>query len=499
MARCRWPLLVAGLMALYGWQMVWGEWVYDFWDYSAGIRELMRDLGAPRHPLLPLDAPHFSYSPYLVVLAWLGRWVGGAPIQILAGAGLFNLGLMLAGLRLFIAGTGCPHPRAATFYALLLWLLLWGPGAWYFSAFYHLGSLFSVLPYPSSFAFGLSWILLWQAQQKPTAVRAAAMGLMAGVVALTHPVTFMFLTAGLAGLVFQSGRFAARNALQAAVVLGIAVAVASLWPYFPFWRMIFSDEGSAYMAAYPAMYTAVLARTWPIWACLPLLWLGPGTFRCPAISVAIALLALLYGYGWFSGHLVFGRTISHIALLIQLRIAMRMAAWEQAVFQPGPSRARRGISAAAIVGVLALGLIGSWSAILDRIAMVVHSSTPAYRAYESLAEFLGPGDVVICDTLAGNEIPTFGGKVVCPWFDQLFIPDMEERRRDLRRLYENGAGTDDWKEIAGKWGATCILVLKNDRFAERMAVVSGLGETVFERDEYALVRIDRERLEGGSQ
>ena len=490
--RCRWPLVAAVLFALYGWQMARGEWVHDFWEYGAAVKELMRDIGSPRHPLLPLDAPHFSYSPYLVSAAWLGRLAGGAPVAVLAWAGLFNLGLILAGLRLFIAGTGCPRPRAATFYALVLWLLLWGAGAWQYSAFYHLGVLFWVLPYPSSFAFGLSWLILWQHLKKPTAIRTAAMGLLTAAVALTHPVTFLFLSASLAGLVFQGGRFDGRKALQAAAVLGIALAVAGFWPYFPFWQIAFGDNSAAYVASDSSMYDHWFVRTWPVWVCLPLLALGPGKGRGAGLGVAMALLAVLYALGWLTGTWYVGRVISHVALLGQLLLALRMASWEWAAFQSGYFGIRRWSSAAAIGFVLALGLIGSRSALLDRIALMVNSSVPAYRAYESLSGYLAPDDVVISDRLTANMIPTFGGKVMCPRFHQFFISDLEARNRDLKRLYEENAGIEVWKEVVARWGVTCILVSRDARFSERMALVSQLGKTVFEREEYSLVRISPE-------
>src|SRR5262245_53334793 len=141
-------LAVLVFCALHAWR---GFWVSDFWEHAAVVRELAVRPFSPRHPILAVDATHAFFSPYHLPIALAARPTAASPISALAIAGLVNIVLLVLALRRFLVRL-LPEGAAATPYALVFILLLWGRDAWWWSGFLHIDFLPFVVPYPSTFA-----------------------------------------------------------------------------------------------------------------------------------------------------------------------------------------------------------------------------------------------------------------------------------------------------------------------------------------------------------
>jgi hypothetical protein len=266
-------------LVLVGWAVMHalvGPWVGDFFEHAAVIRELAAHPLHPGHPQVPVAAPHPFYSPYAWLLGLATRISGASPLTVLAVAGIGNLGLLLVGLRRFV-GLFAPsgQEEAATFYSLVFLLLLWG-SAWGFSGFFHLGVFGVVLPYPSTFAAGLSMATLRlhaDTLRKPDGAASwlprAGVGAAVSVVLLTHPLTFLFLVCGLGAVTLA---FARRIVHEVAILAGIGLAgvgLATLWPLYPFLDLVTSGTGG-FHEPNRIMYDDVLGR-------VGLAWLGAPT------------------------------------------------------------------------------------------------------------------------------------------------------------------------------------------------------------------------------
>jgi len=175
-------------------------WVDDFWEHAAVIRELAAHPLHPQHPLLALDAPHALFTPYALFWGIFARLTHFSPIKTLSIAGIINCLLFLVGLYLFISAIAAKDRDGVAFYSLLFILLLWGPLAWNFSAFFHLRELGYILPYPSTFSMALAFMILAMNKRRIDTQREIwllPIWLLSTLVLLSHQFTFIFLASGL--------------------------------------------------------------------------------------------------------------------------------------------------------------------------------------------------------------------------------------------------------------------------------------------------------------
>src|SRR5687768_10764802 len=131
--KIRYPLLglVMILAAIYQTQNA--DYLGDFWEHAAVIRELATHLVAPRHAQLDVNVPHEFYSPYAICLALLSRFFNWSPVFTLWTIGCVNLVLFLLSvlvflraLRRFTPSEEKWRPLTAAFYFVLFSLFLWG-------------------------------------------------------------------------------------------------------------------------------------------------------------------------------------------------------------------------------------------------------------------------------------------------------------------------------------------------------------------------------------
>ena len=94
------------------------QWIGDFWEHSAVVRELATHILHPKHPQLLSDAPHAFYTPYTVMVALLARTLRLSAVTALSIMGLFNLLLFFLGLRLFVRSIALKHRIATAFCTL---------------------------------------------------------------------------------------------------------------------------------------------------------------------------------------------------------------------------------------------------------------------------------------------------------------------------------------------------------------------------------------------
>ena len=298
-------LLLFGLMCVYARN---GQWVADadFWEHSAVLRELSTHILNPKHPQLLLDAPHAFYSPYAVLLAAFSR------VSTLDAMTTFSIrDLRIWDFFFSVSDSLCfrlyrgesQHSRVlyATFCALMV-----GSNPWFYSGFFHIGGLGGRLSYPSTFATSLSLICLGSArtalEQKSPARILAILAVLVTVL-ISHPVSFLFLAAGLFSFAVDTKAPALTQLLFVVSLLVGALLVAGMWPYFPFSTFVL-NESDVYHADNRVMYRDVLSRTWPALIGVPVIFAKlRQNWRHPLV-IMIAILSGIYVCGALSGKYV---------------------------------------------------------------------------------------------------------------------------------------------------------------------------------------------------
>lgn len=443
-------------------------WCSDFWEHAAVVRELATNPLSPRNPLISSGAPHAFYSPYAVLAGLISRATGMNSIRTLEWLGVANLALLLISFRMF--SDALLKRREAAFYLLLFTLVLWGREAWEFSGFFHLRPLGQVLPYPSTFAtaVALCGVAIYdKALRSENLLWLALTALACLIVALTHPTTLVFFSVCIFSLTLAraaASEGALRSRLRSfafplACVFVLPLALAALWPYYPFYRLLF-ENSAAYDAACRGIYSDVLKQIWPALFGIPLLIWRFKSNRADPVSLITAILVMIYAYGAFSHRWGLGRVISHIVLMLHLCMADAVAQVEASPWaRISSSRALR-IAFAGVVTLAVLSIL-----YLDRgglISCYMSNETSDYRRYEWLSGATGQYDVVLSDLETSVYVPAFAGKVVGTSRVLHFVPDADARNQDVMRFLSTSCTRREREAIIRKYGVKWLLLNKEN-------------------------------------
>jgi hypothetical protein len=413
----------------------------------AAVRELAVRPFSPRHPILAVDATHAFFSPYHLAIALAARATGASPISALAIAGLVNIVLLVLALRRFLVRL-LPEGAAATPYALVFILLLWGRDAWWWSGFLHIDFLPFVVPYPSTFAaagmfLGLS--LLLDALDHGRVRAFGGIAILVAVCVIIHPPTAVVLFAGLAAL------FVAR-AHTRWLINGAFSSVPSWpawrrrgWPYFPVLSLLVAPPGVHRYGA--VFYQRVPAQIWPA-----LLALGPRVATPPdpprPAGSARRLPRRHLRLRRHHRRVGLGRVIAYIVVFILIALACAVATWECRL------PARR----AWLVPAYALLVAGVFAAYhRGRLVGIVRAEAPTWPAIEKILAPVAPEDVVLTDSRTSYVVPALTGGHVIGWRHPLYwIPDHTERRQALERFF--AAADDDRRALIARYHVKWILL-----------------------------------------
>lgn len=511
----RYLLLCAVLVALmvsFTVKARWGSGL-DIWEHAAAARELGEHPLDPGHPLFAVDRPHQFMSPYHLVVGLLARVTGLSVVTVLSWAGIANLVVFLVALWLFV--TRLTKRVGTAFYALLFILFLWGINAWYFSGFLHFKVLPLVLPYPSTFAKGLTLLALWyhlRFLETENTKLLLPVVLLASVALLAHPVDAIFLYIGIAALTLGGPRIGREwNLVLSGAAVVASFLLAFLWPYFSLYDLLFGAANEGYRQAIAGadrdMYVDVLGRVWPALVVLPFvgrrLWVNG---RDPLALFFVGVL-LAYLFGWRTEEWSYGRLISSLALVGAVILADERVRASEAAMALG----ERGRPALQWVQVttLALIVVGAFNvrngfvvlpeSVLEDVPYSwVHSDVDLAKLsqYSFLTRFAGDGDVVLSDVYSSLEVPTFGAKAVALARAEPFV-DTSQRGSDLLRFFDENTSEADRRQIIERHRVSWLL-LRNERIATEpttYGAVVGMGPVAHRNERFTLVDL---RVPGSS-
>ncbi len=439
-------------------------WAGDFWEHAAVVRELVRHPWAPGHPLFGIGAPHPYFSPYALGVALIARLTRLPAVTALAVLGMANLIGLLVAFYLFVSAL---LSSRAAFFGLLFTLLLWGFSPWRYSGFLHLSALGFVLPYPSIFAMWLMLFTLYallRYREHGSVGWAAVIVVGAPIVLLTHPITGIMLAAG---LIAFSARLAVRQprrfvGLGAAVLLASAAGV-SLWPYYPFFRLI-ATGSETYAVPNLAMYDGAFQRAWPALIGAPFVVRRLAADKLDGLGLFVLTLSILYALGGLISNGPLGRVLPALVLGLHLALADAVANFEDRL-RAIPARAQLRYLYGAIALVAAIGLANAAPALLRVVPRPLLPgrlrADPRLEreldTYTLLASQVGGDDVVMADLNVGRHVPAFAGKVVAFIDPEAFVPDQESRRQAVFRFFDE-ASADEREAIITRYGVKFVAV-----------------------------------------
>jgi hypothetical protein len=468
------------------------EWVGDFWEHSAVVRELATHILHPKHPQLLLDALHVFFSPYAVMVAFLARALHTDAVTALSIMGLVNLGLLFIGFRLFVFAIVPKHRSTTAFYALLLTLFCWGFRPWVWSGFFHIGALGYVLPYPSTFAVALTLVALGVNRLRIETRRQiwlVPIFLIAVTVLISHPTTFLFFAAGLISQSCAENVSVPYQIVLSGSLLILAFLFTVFWPYFPM-LSLFSDASTSMRDMDSGvMYQHVVSSIWPSLIGVPFVIASiRSNWRRPLVLM-LAILSVIYIFGAISGKYSYGRVISFIVLLLHITIAEHLSILESKAKEIHASiRIKRLIVPAS---VMVLTLLLSLNPLKNTLSHAFLGQPPSYKSYLFLSRFTDQYDVVLSDIESSWIIPTFGGKVVASAHPLAFVPDQDIRRSDIERFFNRKMILSERQTIIQKYKAKYLLLRKSNGVSWQDLQQSFMlqGQVMFENDKFMLISL----------
>lgn len=461
-----------------------GFWIGDFWEHGAVVRELTARPLAPRHPLLALDLPHAFFSPYALGVALPARVLGLSPITALALAGLVNLTLFLGGLLALCRALFPGRGGKTAFYTLLFSLFFWGKGEVGWSGFFNLDSLGYNLPYPATFAAGITLLTLAGFKKMRERGRLAPLLLLlpaCTLVLLTHPTTALALFAGLAALLWSAARRPGlKEFLGLGLGLGMTLVLTLAWPYFSFWDLLFS-QATAFHQDCRSMYEN-LARFLPALLALPLLaWRWHAHRRDPLVFFFLLCLAL-YLYGYLTGKYGYGRICAWLMLLAHLGLGGWAATQEEEI---GKHPYRSGL---ALTGLALLTLYLAPPG-LTAASRFLPGRPTSWGDLAFLETKVGAEDTVLAPLDLGWHVPTFAGRIIASPHPLYWLPDHAARQGAVTKFFNPGTGQAARRRIINKYGVQFILVPHHQLTPPAAAALLRLGELAHTNQTLCLIRI----------
>ncbi len=413
-------------------------WAGDLGIHAATLQRLRHSLTAPGDPLVDADVPSPYYSPWMLLLAVVGRAARLSVFGTLHVAAAADLVLLVTGVRAFVR-TLTPRPAAVPL-ALLTVTLLYGWQLFTWSGFPGLTSLALCLAYPSTFAMGAVFHL-WALVRRAVASAAGwwvfgAAGLLLAVVLLSHQFTGVVAALGLAGILGGARPWPPR-AVWARTAAGGALAALVLlsWPYYSFFGLL---GVGGLDAVHRPLYGHLLPRFGLLLLGVVALGLRARRDRRDPLVILFVLGALLYAAGGLTGHYALGRVLPALFFSAQIALAVEAA--------DGRERLVRAVVAPAAAAGL---LVGCWAQAGALSYVLRPAAVPgplrdaprqtAWGSYAWVRRHVGYGDVVMTrDFQALRQAPAYGAYTVEPGWPDFFLPDQGARRAATAAYFAPG-------------------------------------------------------------
>ncbi|WP_199549312.1 hypothetical protein [Streptomyces sp. N35] len=439
----------------------------DFGQHAAVVERLKADLFDPAHPMAaaPGDGSAY-YSPYALLQGLFAKVTGLAGWQVVKLSGPVNLLVLLTGLGRFMRAL-TPN-RWAPLLALACMVLLWGTKMAWWSGYLGLMSMTGHLPFPSTFAIGLTfwaWALTARlARNGGSLFSYAGLGALCGLILLVHPVSATAAAIGVAALVLGRARWIAPGWALTVAVAGLLVLA---WPYYS----VFSLAGDSSMdAMHRKLYTALPERLWLALLALPALAARWRRDRRDPLVLMFALGGLTIAYGWVSGHYIYGRVIQLTMMSLQFALAIELTG-------PRPWTWGRRVLAAACGAGIALSFFSVQAgAVVPRaLDPVGFDQPPRWPSYSWAARHIAPGEVVLTDSdQALRSLPGYGPNLVAPpWPDSSMAePERALRKQAVARYLTPGATPAERAAIVQRYGVRWLLLTPEQRMPREAVVVA---------------------------
>lgn len=488
------------------------QWFSDYWEHASALRVLSENLVAPTNPHYATYDPDRQFIPLFVALGYLMHVTGMAVTTAIAiGAGLTTI-LFCIGVRMF-ARAYFRHAWAPTILMAVL-LCAWGT-PWVWTGFYELRAIFYNNYYPAAFVLSLTfitWAVVVRALNAD-AVRTSdwlTLPFLAALMFVSHQLGGLFALGGAALFLLFRPASSIRNRVTIFLLLAAGLVVTWWWPYFNPIALTYYGAGDKENGGAADFYNAlkVMLLVGPAWFGIPVLF-GMARKRIHLeLVVGFAAVFGAYLFGGLIGHPVAHRFLSYAVIYLHLPIV-----WALLSTVPGrltwprmpELRNNRRSSSIWTVFIVCVALQIAFCAVdfvrpaYERVSGKSFGSYPSQNVLPELSqvtEKLPDNAVIFASFDPALAITALKGKVIARPRPQLMIADGAERSKDNGRFFSLGTPQAERRTLIRKYGATHILIRKENVSKQLTEELETLGEVVPHAGSLVLIRLDNARTQG---
>ncbi|TPG56376.1 hypothetical protein EAH76_02120 [Sphingomonas glacialis] len=479
----------------------------DYWEHRAIVNEIARHGLHPLDPIYGEQASSRQYTPWSSALGYI------AQLGQIGSDTALALGAMAVSL-VFIGGV---HSFGRVFYrnpwapAVLLATLLcaWGPLPLIWTGFYAFRSQLHGNYYPAELVFALTFVA-WASVLRLLRGDGRAVPHLVSLFAIvacsviTHPLNAAFLVAGGLGFVVLEPGVAHSRRFGAAMVIVLAIAATSFWPYFN--PLSLASAGLARGQAtfnnfrffYDPMFVIAMAGP-TLFVLLGLPGLARNrSVRMPLIALALTFAA--YVIGGIADISVSHRLLAYVFLMLHLLLV-------KAVLEAIAGRPPRGMDLLTPRAWRGAAL-GAALMILWQTAMALQqltnpwASTDRYPVHQVEADTstvvatLPPSARILGWESAALVMPSHGLYVVALPRPMPLSPSDAARQADYRRFFAPGTSTCRRLTIAHRWGATHVAYLTNELNKRTQRELVAFGRATSPIAPWRVIRVPAPRATG---
>jgi hypothetical protein len=481
-------LIVTGVLVLFETLYILkGQWTGDFFEHSAVVNELSKNLIYPNNPIIKSDIPHAFFSPYSVLVACFSKITSLNSIDSLAYFAFFNLFLFLYSFYYFSKCVFKKNYLLISSVALILILIFWGKSPFNWSGFIHVFGLHYVLPYPSTFALSLSLLSLGIVSKNNNRNNLIVI-LLCSIVLISHPTTAITLFIGIITLTFSFNNYSIKQCFIKSLILIVPSIILSLfWPYFNILDLFIGNSNNIdFHEQSLLMYSDIIKKNWPILFIIPSFIYSNKDSTVMFFILTIGLLLLIYVGGYLFSFYGVSRVISSIMLFSHLLIA-----YTTIVIISEPKLINKvylSFLFVAIIISLSLNFMN-----LGRVAYGVFKTKNIsyYTDYTFLKSVIKPNNIILSDSDSNWFIPSYNGKIIASDHPLYWVNDYKERRDAINSFFMKEEKDSSRLLTLIKYQPTYILINYNnvDITSSTYQWLQTIGETIYIKNKLELIKI----------
>jgi hypothetical protein len=470
------------------------EWTGDFWEHSAVVNELSRHLLHPDNPIIGGKIPHAFVSPYSLIVAFCAKLTHLSSIEILGWFAFFNLVIFVFVFYLFCKHLFKENHNLVASVGLILILFFWGKGPAQWSGFYHMYVLNYVLPYPSTFAMALIFLILVMIsknhQSEKSYLRTFLIVLLTATVFITHPTTGVFLSLAIIALNLSFLKHTFWDfIIQTMVILLPAIALCLFWPYFYFTDLLLGHN-SDFNNTSIGLYYNITRIYWPILFVLPIVIVVRKNRQLAVFFLTVIILSLVvFAAGYMFKVYGIGRIVSSLMMFSQVLIAFLL------VYLLKNSKVLGKVYLTIVALAFAYTLFLNSGSLQKSFKISGKGHTGYYTKYSFLCNQVNPDDIILADHSTSWYIPSFSGKVIASKHPLYWVDDIDTRRTDVAQFFKKNTSDTVRCEIIKKYHPDYLLLNKYEVQLDSLTLnwLQKIGTKVYDADNLELFKLKQPR------